>query len=546
MSEFASIVSTLSGRWVQARAALRLLLQVAEPEPVDYPFVPSDIAQLQRACADPAAPAIDAQTWSDLLLARYSALLSHEVSIFGQQVLHQRLRDGLGEAECQALGGRVRTLMADPALLDQLRADSSCLRRADSDIAALLFAAEPPPEPGWLRSWWLMPLGLLASVAGVLWTPFAWLGAGYAMYRLIALQMRFHETVQEWERSALALQMLLRACSLLGTRRHHLLGAHVALAAQAGTLNRSLSRSLLDPIPGWRLYADWFMLANVRRYFYGLRLAHAQRDFLRACYLACASLEADIALARHLLRAPVSCWAQRHEDADIVLEQVVHPLLDGAVPLDLGLHGKGAFISGQNGSGKSTLLRTIGLNLVVARAFGFCYAASARVPALPVYASMQSEDSLLGGESLYMAELRRATELLAAADGPHGGIYIIDEIFRGTNHLESVSAAAAVLNALAAKGTVIVSSHNLVLASLLEHRLAPLCVMAGGGKLALMPGVLAHTNGIALLAAHSFGADIEANASKVFDWLGAYLAHPAGAGQVLGKPGVSADIRTNK
>jgi hypothetical protein len=534
MSAFASILSTFSGRWVQVLAALRLLLQAAEPDPIDFPFAPSDIAQLQRACADHAAPAIDAQTWDDLLLARYSALLSPEVSIFGQQVLHQRLRDGLDQADSLALGGRVRTLMADAALLEQLRADCRGLRRADTDIAALLFASEQPPEPGWVRYWWRTPLGLLACVLGAMWTPLAWLGAGYAMYRLIALQMRFHDTVQAWERSALALQMLLRSCSLLGARRHHLLEPHAALAEQAGTLNRRLSRSLLDLIPGQRTYADWFMLGNVRHYFKGIRLAYAQRDLLRACYLACANLEADIALARHLLRTPASCWAQRHDGADIVFGRVVHPLLEDAAPLDISLLGKGAFISGQNGSGKSTLLRTIGLNLIVARAFGFCYAASAQVPALPVYASMQSEDSLLGGESLYMAELRRATELLAAADGAHGGIYIVDEIFRGTNHLESVSAAAAVLDALAAKGMVIVSSHNLLLAPLLEHRLAPLCVTVEGGKLALVPGVLAHTNGIALLTAHCFGAGIEANAARVFDWLGAYLAHPAGAGQVLG------------
>jgi DNA mismatch repair ATPase MutS len=183
--------------------------------------------------------------------------------------------------------------------------------------------------------------------------------------------------------------------------------------------------------------------------------------------------------------------------------------------------------------GKSTLLRTVGINLVVARAFGFCYAREASVPALPVYASMQSEDSMLGGESLYMAELRRAKQLLAAADGPHPGIYLIDEIFRGTNHLESVSAAAAVLEVLAAKGLVIVSSHNLVLAPLLAHRLAPLCVRVEDGVLVLEAGVLAHTNGIALLAQRGFGAQVEANAGRVFEWLSGYLAHPADCEEVL-------------
>jgi DNA mismatch repair ATPase MutS len=196
---------------------------------------------------------------------------------------------------------------------------------------------------------------------------------------------------------------------------------------------------------------------------------------------------------------------------------------------------KGAFISGQNGVGKSTLLRTLGLNLVVARAFGFCYARGAAVSTRLVYASMQNEDAMLGGESLYIAELRRATEMLASLDGPHGGIYILDEVFRGTNPLESVSAAAAVHEELARKGVVIVSSHNLVLAPLLAHCLEPLCVsMSDGdsGRLALLPGVLAKTNAISLLSERGFDARLQDRARKVFDWLSGYLAHPTERGEI--------------
>jgi DNA mismatch repair ATPase MutS len=275
------------------------------------------------------------------------------------------------------------------------------------------------------------------------------------------------------------------------------------------------------------------LLANVRHYFKGVDLVGAHREFLRDCFDLCANLEADLALARHLLRTP-ACWAEKGGEAVIEFDQAVHPLLERPAALSIALRGKGAFISGQNGIGKSTLLRTIGLNLLAARAFGFCHAARATLPMLPVYASMQSEDSLLGGESLYIAELQRASELLAGAERQHKAVYIIDEIFRGTNHLESVSAAAAVLDVLAAGRQVIVSSHNLVLGPLLEHRLAPLCVArAAGGGLTLQPGLLAHTNGIALLAERGFGAEIEARAAKVFDWLGAWLAQPPGGAAVL-------------
>lgn len=82
---------------------------------------------------------------------------------------------------------------------------------------------------------------------------------------------------------------------------------------------------------------------------------------------------------------------------------------------------------------------------------------------------------------------------------------------------------------------VIVSSHNLILGSLLEHGLAPFCVARDErGTLTQAPGVLAHTNGIALLAQRGFGAPIEASAAAVFDWLSAYLAHSRNGSHVLG------------
>ncbi|HEU4372366.1 MAG TPA: hypothetical protein VFS02_02700 [Telluria sp.] len=86
------------------------------------------------------------------------------------------------------------------------------------------------------------------------------------------------------------------------------------------------------------------------------------------------------------------------------------------------------------------------------------------------------------------------------------------------------------LDELAASCMVIVSSHKLILASLLEHRLAPSCVARDEhGAL-----TLAHTNGIALLAARGFGTPIEDNAAAVFDWLGAYLAQSRSGRHGLG------------
>jgi hypothetical protein len=379
---------------------------------------------------------------------------------------------------------------------------------------------QAPPPPAWLPYALLLPLGLAASLAAVVLSPWAWIPFGVVMYWLMTLQMRYTDRVGAWRRTTGALQMLLRVVSLLDGSGQPLAEEFGGRGAQAGKVSRSLSRSLVaQAVPEAAGYGDWFMLANVRHYFKTLAIVAAQRGFLRECYWLCAELEADVALARHLRGVSAWCWAGRADSRTLQLEAGVHPLLEGAGALSIGLEGRGVFISGQNGVGKSTFLRMLGLNLVTARAFGFCYARRATLPALPVVASMQNEDSLLEGHSLYVAELARARELLAASAG-RPVICLVDEIFRGTNHEESVAAAAAVLDELAGRAVVVVSSHNLVLGPLLAHRLdAWRIVRAEGEGLRLEPGVLGQTNGVALLAQHGFDTTIQRKAERVAEWL---------------------------
>jgi hypothetical protein len=501
----------------------RFLLPAADDAAIaDYPFVPSDVALYQRTLHGEAG-AIDAQTWDDMLLPQYSAHLARETSIFGQQELHRRLQAGEDGA---ASAARVRTLAGDAGQRLQLQAACVGLRRSDREISATLFGPALAAAPSWTALLPWMPVVFLLSVVLALVTGFMPLwGVALGLWLALSLvQVRFHEAAEEWCRILETLQQMLRAHTLLAESGLPTTAAFSEDAARAGKINRSLARSPLTGMAGMREYGDWLWLLNIRHYFNSREVVRAQADFLRSSFARVAALEADLALARHLAGTPRYCWAERGDS--VALTQVVHPLLAEAAPLSFAPRERGAFISGQNGIGKSTLLRMVGLNLIVARAFGFCYADTATATMLPVYSSMQGEDTLEGGESLYIAELRRAQELLAlAARGP--AVFIIDEIFRGTNHLESISAATAVLHTLAERGTVIVSSHNLVLAPLLEDRLAPWCVSRVDGRLQLSPGVLRETNGIALLGTRGFDDAISAKANRVFDWLSDYMAHPA-------------------
>lgn len=498
-------------------------LAPSETEPPAYSFAPADLIQLHRFTASDPAAALDGPTWRDLLLERYADSLSGELSIVGRQELHRRLRAGANDAECARRRERIECLQREPAQLDGLHRTLRSLRRSEVEVAEVLFDPQwqAPPRPGWLRHALLLPAGLVASLAAVLlWSAWAWIPFGVVMYWLMTLQMRYSDRVGAWTRTTRALQMLLRVVALLDGSGQPLCEDFAGRGAPAGRLSRSLSRSIVaEAIPDAAGYGDWFMLANVRHYFKTLEIVARERTLLRACYRLCAELEADVALARHLRGVSSWCWASRGNDHALELEEGVHPLLDGASVLSLGLAGKGAFVSGQNGVGKSTFLRMLGLNLAAARAFGFCYARRALLPALPVVASMQNEDSLLEGHSLYIAELARARELLAASEG-RPVVCLVDEIFRGTNHEESVAAAAAVLDELAERALVVVSSHNLVLGPLLAHRLDPWRIVRTDGQgLRVEPGVLGQTNGVALLAQRGFGDRIQRKAERVAAWL---------------------------
>ena len=527
-------LTSLHNHWNRITKKIRFLLNIPDKQPLDFPFARSDIAMFYRSTKSDAPKLTDEHTAQDMLLDAYADKLAAGSSIFAQQILHKRLREGVQDNDGKQ---RLLDLIAAPLLRGRLEQHCLPLREVETEVSEQLFADAIPVPAKWYKLMWVLPLSMtLLFILALTSIASAWIAVLLIWCVLLAVQTRYYDMVTQWSKKLQGLYALLKSFDLLA--QHYSSDSRAAHAdlLNANKIISSLSRSRLMIFPALREYADWFMLDNIRHFFKTCIVVKNNQDFLRKIYLYVANLEADVALVRHLQSVPQYCWPLVAGGKQLHLQQVVHPLLQQASALHVALEGKGAFISGQNGIGKSTLLRTIGLNLIAARAFGFCYAASGAIPVGAVYSSMQSEDSLIANESLYQAELRRAKELLDVASKNLQAVFIIDEIFRGTNHQESISAAAAVLQSLSASNIVIVSSHNLVLAPLLNTCLTPLCVTAEHGdksRLQLTEGVLADPNGISLLGSYGFGDDIKNKASRVFDWLSDYLKHPDKCEQIL-------------
>jgi len=144
-----------------------------------------------------------------------------------------------------------------------------------------------------------------------------------------------------------------------------------------------------------------------------------------------------------------------------------HPLLPPAscVRNDIRLDAESRFyiLSGSNMSGKSTLLRGIGLNAVLAFAGAPVRARSLRLSPLSIWASLSVVDSLLNGRSRFQAEVDRLRQTLKAAEGAPV-LFLIDEIFSGTNSRDRRIAAEAVVRTIMSRGAIgALSTHDLAL-----------------------------------------------------------------------------------
>jgi DNA mismatch repair ATPase MutS len=154
--------------------------------------------------------------------------------------------------------------------------------------------------------------------------------------------------------------------------------------------------------------------------------------------------------------------------------QLGHPLLPAATTVrnDVRLAGGTQLlvVSGSNMSGKSTLLRTVGINAVLALAGAPVRAASLRISPLEIGATLRIQDSLQEGRSRFYAEITRIRELSDMADGPVPLLFLLDELFHGTNSHDRVVGAAGVLRSLVDRGAIgLITTHDLAVTAVADE-----------------------------------------------------------------------------
>ncbi|HKY72275.1 MAG TPA: hypothetical protein VJL88_10180 [Nitrospira sp.] len=186
-----------------------------------------------------------------------------------------------------------------------------------------------------------------------------------------------------------------------------------------------------------------------------------------------AEVEAASALATFAYLHPDYAWPTPVSAIGIHARNVGHPLIPTAtrVSNDVALEGLGSIhlITGSNMSGKSTFLRTIGINVCLAQAGAPVCASSFTWSWGRLACCIRINDSLDAGLSFFYAEVKRLKTILHATMDRESPpvLFLIDEIFKGTNNRERLIGSRSYIRALAAgNGFGLVSTHDLELTDL--------------------------------------------------------------------------------
>ena len=474
-------------------------------------------------------------------------LYSGDLDIFGPASLFQllsRARTHLGEERL------VRWLTApdDVATIRERQASVVELREAldfrealavaggasrDIDTVALSAWASTPavPESIWLRAGSLvMAVGI---IGGLTW----WIRGGPLSPLIVFMILKMLLTRPSRARVARVVRGVespLRQLDVLAEMLSLIEQSTFRSATMAQVRSQMMSDGVVpsDAIRGLKRLADmldWrrnaFFAPVAATVSWGLHLASAIESWRREFGpKVIVWLEA---VAEHEALSSVAAYAYEHQDdpfpvfvddtapATLQGTSLGHPLVpaDRMVRNDVFLtpQVRLLIVSGSNMSGKSTLLRTVGINVVLAMAGAPVRAAALTMTPLAVGATLHVHDSLQAGRSRFFAEISRIRRISDLVDGELAPLFLLDELFQGTNsHDRKIGAEALLLNLIDRGAIGLTTTHDLALTAITEQ--------SGGravnvhfqdelkdGELIfdykMKPGPVTHSNALALMKA---------------------------------------------
>ncbi|SKB71126.1 MutS-related protein [Dyadobacter psychrophilus] len=481
--------------------------------------------------------AISDRTFQDLDLEDVFKFIDRTVSCVGQQYLYYFMRTiPQDDTRKQRLENIITLFQKNPDLKTALTPEISKLNKKDAYYITSLFHGKYTERPSW---YWLIKILSVISVLSVMLSFFF---PQILIFLIILLPVNLG--IHYWNKnnlyqygSSIPQLLVLTQTAQKILKNSGFSAQNIGLQQRVDALDQlglpmsifKIEAKLQGEIGQFvdyvvELFKALFLIEPVLL-FTILKILDSKRQHIEDIFQFVA--ETDIALSIIALRESVP-----HTCEPIIglkrkflhIKQVYHPLIFNGVCNDITLDEKSVLLTGSNMSGKTTFIRTVGINALLGQTINTCFAKEFAMSAMKIHSSIRISDDLLGDKSYYFEEVLTLKNLLEESQCGHSNLFLLDELFKGTNSVERIAIGKSVLSYLTrGNDLAIASTHDRELSDYLAdtfdlyHFTEVIDEETIMFDYKLKPGKLRTTNAIRILELNDYPKEVVAEAVKLVD-----------------------------
>lgn len=482
---------------------------------------------------------ISDKTYQDLDLDEVFMFIDRTLSKVGQQFLYDAFRtipDNSNRFE--RLEYLIKVLNERNELKEEVLLQLSKLGNSEAYYISSLFLEDYFPKPKWF---FIVPILSLVSVASLVLAIF-FPQLLLVLVPVLAINFFIHywnrEKFVQYSSSILQLLILngiakkILKAEILAERNEEIAESiksidSIGLQMSIFKLEAKIQSDVGQAVESLTDIVKALFLIEPLVFFSVLKKLDSKRKEIRILYTLVG--EIDFAISIDSLRKELPyytipvCTGRKKE---IYAKDIYHPLLVDSVSNSIEIDNKSVLLTGSNMSGKTTFIRTFGINAILAQTLNICFAREFVHPRLKVHSAIRISDDLMNGRSYYFEEVLTIKTMLEESRSGVQNLFLLDEMFKGTNTVERIAAGKSVLTYLNQEDNIVfISTHDLELTEYLTegYSLYHFTEIVENEKILfdfkLKAGQLKTTNAIRILELNSYPPDIIEEALKLSEQL---------------------------
>ncbi|MFC2083746.1 hypothetical protein ACFLS9_01685 [Bacteroidota bacterium] len=425
-------------------------------------------------------PIVDDKTWNDLDFDSIFEKIDRNISGIGQQFLYHLLHKYESDENLlKKRFGLISYLKENRKIREKIQLNLFSLTRTSTYFIAYLILNRSLPNTKYYPLFYLCSL---LSVVCLILIPFNGIFLFVALAVLLTnliLNKIFSKKIYEYFAGFSGLNSLINSAISISKIKSDSTIDEIELLKKKRNLMKSLKKKLgylvieKESLNELALiiieYLNMFLLFDIIAYYRSVKTLLKNQEEIHAVFESIASLDTAISVASYLSELPFYTTPTFHKSDAISFRNLYHPLIQDAVPNTFKSIMNSVLITGSNMSGKTTFIKTVGINFIFAQTLYFSLSKEISIPMFIVRSAIRRNEDLEEGKSYFFVEIETINDFIKLSEKKDKYLFLIDEIFRGTNTIERLASSTSVLKYLDKKNRVFVTTHDVELQDLLEN-----------------------------------------------------------------------------